>query len=575
MADAKPLLSIEFPPTDVGAWRTMVERALGAGAVESKLVTHTLEGIAVRPLYTAADAAASGEGEAPGVPPYRRGAEPIGRWSERRDLRSAIANPDHDAARGEIDRDLKHAARSLWLRFDAGARLGREDAGVVRPGDLEASGLACVSAAQLAALLDGVAFDRVPVALDAGGNALPAAALWVAAARARGIAADALHGSLCADPLGALARDGALPCSLAVARAQLVALARWTSTRAPGLRAACVSSLAYHEAGAHAAQELACTLATGVAYLRWLVDAGMPVDAATGQIEFRVAVASDVFMEIAKLRALRWLWAEIVRAAGGSDDAARAPIHAVTSPRTRTRRDPWVNMVRDTTQAFAAHVGGADAVTTTGFDALWGPSDPLARRIALNAQVLLDEEAHVTRVADPAGGSWYAEALTDALARAAWEAFSAIEREGGMQGALASGRAAREIDEVARTRLARIAGRELAIIGVNEFALPHEEPLVRPPPDAKQLAAARRAWLDRARADAPTLSALRTLAGADRAEVVDAAIETAAAGASLSAITAALAGSDAPATLAALPLRRDAAAHDDPAGDDPAGSRAP
>lgn len=560
MADAKQLLSIEFPPTDVGAWRTMVERALGAGAVESKLVAHTIEGIDVRPLYTAADAPPA-EGEPPGVAPYRRGAEPIGRWSERRDLRSAIADPDHDEARGEIERDLKHAAHSLWLRLDAGARLGREDAGAARPGDLEAPGVACVSAAHLGALLEGVALDRVPVALDAGGNALPAAALLVAAARARGVGADALRGTLCADPLGALARDGALPCSLAVARAQLVALARWASARAPGVRAVCVSGLPYHEAGAHAAQELACTLATGVAYLRWLVDGGVPVDAAAKQIEFRVAVASDVFMEIAKLRALRWLWAEIVRAAGGGDDAARAPVHAVTSARTRTRRDPWVNMVRDTTQAFAAHVGGADAVTTTGFDALWGASDALARRVALNAQVLLDEEAHVTRVADPAGGSWYAESLTDGLARAAWESFGAIERDGGMERTLASGRVAREIETVAKTRLARIAGREQAIIGVNEFALPSEEPLVRAAPDAKKLAAARRGWLDRARADA---SALRAHAGTDRAEVVDAAIESAVAGASLSAITAALAGSDAPAKLPALPMRRDAAAFDDP-----------
>lgn len=186
----------------------------------------------------------------------------------------------------------------------------------------------------------------------------------------------------------------------------------------------------YHEAGASAAQELGCSLAGGVALLRELTSAGLSVEAALGQLEFRYAATADQFLTIAKLRAARRVWARVAEASG-ADAAAGAQLqHAVTSPVMMSRRDPWVNMLRTTVASLAAGVGGADAVTVLPFDHALGLPDGFARRIARNTSTILMEESHVGRVIDPAGGSWYVERLTDELAQAAWTWFQEIERAG-------------------------------------------------------------------------------------------------------------------------------------------------
>ncbi|HMI93745.1 MAG TPA: methylmalonyl-CoA mutase family protein, partial [Polyangiales bacterium] len=400
--------------------------------------------------------------------------------------------------------------------------------------------------------------DRVAVALDAGGNALPVGACWLAAAQLAGRPANELRGSFNADPLGALARDGALPCSLASAQLQVSELAKWCVAHAPGLRALNVSVVPHHEAGAHAAQEIGIALATGVAYLRWLTDAGMSIEQACGQLGFSVAIGSDFFMEIAKLRALRQAWAQVVAACGGSADAQRCAVHAVTSTRTKTLRDPWVNLLRETTEAFAAAAAGADAITTSGFDRLAGNSDAFARRIAGNTQAVLDQEAHVAQVADPAGGAWYVEQLSDQLATSGWTLLQTIERTGGMAQALAAGTVAEAIAGTARERATRIAKRKQAITGVSEFAHVSEDPLVRAAPDWNAIDAQRELVLTAAHATDADAEAV-VLARKNGRGLVQAAIDAARAGATLEQLSRALAGPEAPAKGEPLQLKRDAA----------------
>ena len=197
--------------------------------------------------------------------------------------------------------------------------------------------------------------------------------------------------------------------------APVVALARRCAEEYPGLRALTVDALPYHEAGGSAAQELGCSLATGVAYLRELTEAGLSVEQACAQLEFRYAATADQFLTIAKLRAARRLWARVAEVCGAPGAGAQAQ-HAVTSPVMMTRRDPWVNMLRTTLATLAAGVGGADAVTVLPFDHALGLPDAFARRIARNTSTILVEESHLSRVIDPAGGSWYVERLTDELA---------------------------------------------------------------------------------------------------------------------------------------------------------------
>jgi methylmalonyl-CoA mutase len=395
---------------------------------------------------------------------------PLGRFGERWDARPRFEGADVSRLRNEIQADLARGAQSLWLALDWRASLQ--------------------NARQLGELLADVPLERVTLSLDVGAAALPAAACLVAAAGEHGVPPQRLKAWLNADPLGSLAREGALPGSLDAARDEAVALARWAAEHAPGVRALGVSVVTHHDAGASAAQELAYALATGVSYLRWLCDAGMSLAAACRQLAFTVAVGSDFFVEIAKLRALREAWASVVASCGGDAQAQSTVIHATTATRDKTRRDPWVNLLRETTQAFSAAVGGADAITTAGFDRLLGVSDAFARRIAQNVQVVLDEEAHVARVADPGGGSYYVESLTEQLAARAWSLLQRIEAEGGMAQAVTSGRVAAQIAEVAQARAALIAKRRQPVTGVSEYAHVAETAVERPALERMQAAPA-------------------------------------------------------------------------------------
>lgn len=549
-----------FPEVSYETWRQELEKDGKdgqGGTFEKRLVTRTLEGIDVQPLYRAQDwPSAEDAGGFPGALPYRRGADALGHHGARWDVRVRFEQPDPRVLQSELASELARSPSSLWLCFDQQARSGQALAEPVR-GEYE-RGVPCLTAAQLAQLIAPLPLDALPVWLDAGGNGLAVAACFIAAARARGVQPEQLSGGLSMDPLAALTRDGALPCSLASAQRQAAALAAWCHERAPGLRALCVSVVPHHEAGAHAAQEIGFALATGVAYLRWLTDAGLTIDAACTQLAFRVAVGSDFFMEIAKLRALRQCWAQVVRASGGSAESARVALHAVTSARTKTTRDPWVNMLRETTEAFAAAAGGADAITTHGFDRLAGNSDAFARRIARNLHAVLDEEAHVAQVADPAGGAWYVEQLTDQLAQRGWALLQEIERAGGMAAALTSGAIGEQIATTVQERSARIAKRKQAITGVSEFAKVDEEPLLRPAPDWNGIAKLRAQALSFASKDAAAVAKLREAAASGRG-IMDAALAAATADATLAQISGALGGEETPARCTALQLKRDAA----------------
>ncbi|MGA4988046.1 methylmalonyl-CoA mutase subunit beta [Nonomuraea bangladeshensis] len=390
---------------------------------EEALATATYDGVTLAPLYDAADLPAG-----PGLPPSA-GREPGRPWEVRQ--RHETADPE------AVMTDLENGADSLWL--------------AVAPEDLPR-------------VLGGVHLDLISIVLDAGPRTWQAAEALAALAGDR---AGALRGCLGADPLGDAARSGA-----AADLSVLGRLARLRADRLPGMRAITVDATPYHEAGGSDAEELGCSIATGLAYLRSLTEDGIAAGEAFGLLEFRYAATADQFATIAKLRAARLLWARVAEVC----DAPPAQYqHAVTSAAMMTRRDPYTNMLRTTLACFAAGVGGADAVTVRPFDDALGLPDDFSRRIARNTSTLLVEEAHVARTFDPAGGSWYVERRTADLAERAWEWFQEIEEAGGMT-------AARTLvaDRLAATRARR--ARDLArlrppIVGVSRYP----DPAGRPP----------------------------------------------------------------------------------------------
>jgi len=283
-----------------------------------------------------------------------------------------------------------------------------------------------------------------------------------------------------ADPVGSLARHGFLTNTLDAARIALVARATEALRDTPTKRVITVSSSIFHDAGAGPALETGISIATYVTYLRWLTDAGIAINDAVRTIEVSCSVATDFFGEIAKLRALRLCLAKVIAHSGGTLDPSKVAIHARMSRRSLTQRDPWVNMLRATTEAFAAAAGGANAITTDSYDSLLGSESDLGRRIAENAQIILDEESHVRAVTDPAAGSYYVESLTQEIARAAWKTFTEIETAGGIVAALQNGSVHTSIKAHADKSQAEIRTRKRPITGVSEFALINEPPATSP-----------------------------------------------------------------------------------------------
>ncbi|NUP24862.1 MAG: methylmalonyl-CoA mutase small subunit [Streptomyces sp.] len=447
-------LAAEFPDVSHEQWQRLVAGVLrksgkdveGAQAEEA-LSTALEDGLRTRPLYSAHDAA-----PAPGLPgfaPFVRGSRAEGNTVGGWDVRQRHTTADGAA----ILTDLENGVTSLWLAVGEGG----------------------IPVSSLGGALDGVYLDLAPVVLDAGRDVEPAARELLRLYEERGVAKDVARGNLGADPLGHEARTGQ-----SYDFAQVAGLARLCVEEYPGLRALTVDALPYHEAGGSAAQELGASLATGVAYLRQLTEAGLSVQQACGQLEFRYSATADQFLTIAKLRAARRLWARVAEVCGAPQAGAQVQ-HAVTSPVMMTRRDPWVNMLRATIATLAAGAGGTDSVTVLPFDHALGLPDAFARRIARNTSTILIEESHLARVIDPAGGSWYVERLTDELAQAGWEFFRRIERGGGLADVLRSGQLGQDLADTWQARTAKLAKRREPVTGVSEFPHLAEKPVERRP----------------------------------------------------------------------------------------------
>ncbi|MGV9711248.1 methylmalonyl-CoA mutase family protein [Gordonia sp. NPDC003424] len=423
---------------------------------EALLSTETLDGLTVRPLYTRRDETA--EPGLPGAFPFVRGAD------AHRDVtmgwRVTERFGDDDTAPADTNEAilsaLENGASGLWLRIGAG--IGVDD---------------------LAAVLESVYLDLIPVTLDAGADGI-AAARALLAARA---AADASPRA--ATPTAAtLTSFGFSPLTAAFADQPTVDAADATALALDlpvGVRAFRVDGTHFASAGADNALELGLVTAAAVAHLRDLTAAGLSTPAALQQITFALAADDDQFGTIAKYRALRTIWARVAEVLG-TPEAGAAVTHGVTDLGMASQRDPWVNMLRTTIAAFGAGVGGADQVTVLGFDAAI-PADrrtssaAFSRRIARNTQLLLLEESNIGRVLDPAGGSWFVESLTDDLAAAGWALFTEIEAAGGYRSALDTGWIADRVSAALARRDDSVAHRRTAVTGVNEFPNLEEKPL--------------------------------------------------------------------------------------------------
>jgi methylmalonyl-CoA mutase len=458
-------LAAEFEPVSAADWADRIHSTRG----DSPLVTPLEDGLSVAWLYTPADALASDPGVTPGADPYVRGIRVGEPWA----IRQENGAPARGEANAQILEDLEGGATEVLLRI--------ESDGI--------GGVPARSVDELNETLDGVYLDLAPIALEAG-SAAPSLGralcdLW----SARGVNRSEVRGSIGIDPLGTLARIGAsqdaFAAPLAAAAGQLAEI----QDGFPGVQVLAVDTVPYADAGAGAVFELALAIGSAVAYLRAGEHACLsPEDVARG-LEFRLTVGPDQFLEIAKLRTIRRLWSSVLESCGVPPEQRRSRTYAKTSRRMLSSLDPWVNLLRITSAAFAAGVGGADGVTALPFDEAvgeaFGQPGALGRRLARNTQLVLLEESFLSRVADPSGGSWYVESLTDQLAQRAWEEFQTMERTGGIEAAIASGRLAARLAADTARRQHELSARKRILTGVNAFPLLGDDGLKRSPPDGR------------------------------------------------------------------------------------------
>jgi methylmalonyl-CoA mutase len=437
MAEAKSIAAA-FPAASAEDWRALVAKTLGDKPFDS-LTGATVDGVAIAPLYTETDAPA----------PLAFAPRPFDAdrpW----DLRVSSSHPSPEEANAQILRDLEGGAASALLQLDPSAQ----------------AGVAVGSADDLGRALKGVLLELAPVGLDAGFLG-PKAADWLGAvAKASPAARLLLH----LDPLGAFAEAGASPGPIESHLVSAATLAVRLAETYPQAQLFMASGRVVHEAGGGEAGELAFAAAAAVAYAKALSRAGMPVEDAFARITLGLSAEADYFLTIAKLRAARAIWARITEACGAP---CPARIEARSSHRMLAAQDVWTNMLRLTSAGFGAAVGGADAIVLGAFTDAIGAPTAFARRQSRNTQLVLMEEAHLGRVADPSAGAGYVESLTDGLARAAWAAFQAIEAKGGLIEALSQGHVAQE---VARAVAARDAAGKPKIVGVTAFPPTQDAP---------------------------------------------------------------------------------------------------
>jgi methylmalonyl-CoA mutase len=440
MTDDFPLAA-EFPPATQAEWRKLVDAALKGAAFERRLVSHTYDGLPIEPLYGRARDARPVAGLVPGTA-----------WA----LMQRVDHPDPAAANTQALQDLENGATGLCLVF-AGAPAAH------------GYGLVANDAGTLERALAGVMLELIPLRIETSPFAgRPVASLVIDLVKARKLDPSRLAIDFGLDPIGDMARTGSalLPWAELSARAGATA----ADLRAKGFDKAHLlraDGRAVHEAGGSEAQELAFTLAAGVAYLRLLEADGFTLEQARPRISFLMAADASQFLTIAKFRALRKLWARVEQACGLTSQPAF--ISAETAWRMMTRREPYVNMLRATIAVTAAGVGGANAITVLPFTAALGLPDAFARRAARNTQLILLEESNLFRVSDPAAGSGGIENLTTQMSQAAWSLFQEIEAAGGAAIALEQELIQKKVAVTRAARQAAVARRKDAITGTSDY----------------------------------------------------------------------------------------------------------
>lgn len=532
----------EFTPPTYEEWVDACNALLKGKPFDKLMYTKTYEGITFSPIYTlrtgpdAQDAILPTD-DYPGMGDFMRGQKVNGYkeepWGIAQSCDEALPKENNELLRHEIDR----GSTVYNVRLDASTLHGIDVTDAEKPGE---TGVSLTTLEDVHNLLDGLDLAKYPFMMYTGESALAPLAMVAAAVKAQGKDVSALHGVIGGSPLTQLLTDGKNKESLEKAYDQMAETIRWARKNAPSVATVFITSDVFSLGGAQAVQEIAYTFGVAVEYIREMLKRGISIHDIAQSFYFGFNVGATFFIEIAKLRAARQVWSNIMKAFGAEEEEdCSMKIHAKPAFFTKTIFDVGVNMLRNTTEAFSAVVGGVDTYENAPYDDTVRKGDEFSRRIARNLQIMLQEEFGMLRPIDAAGGSWAIEKLTKEMAEKIWAEFQKIESLGGMTKAIEKGYPQKEIKAVLEKRFKALDLRKDRAVGNNMYPLMGEVLLEARPEDTeaikKELGDAAKAY--RADLDLAFRSQkLAELKDAGEGEAIDKAAAAAAAGATIAEI---------------------------------------
>ncbi|MBW7852060.1 MAG: methylmalonyl-CoA mutase [Rhodospirillales bacterium] len=460
----------EFSKKTLADWQALAAKDL-KGASPDTLVWNTPEGIAVKPLYTARDLEDLQHLESlPGFPPFLRGPRATmyahRPWTVRQYAGFSTAEESNAFYRA----NLAAGQMGLSVAFDLATHRGYDSDHPRVVGDVGKAGVAIDSVEDMKILFDGIPLDRMSVSMTMNGAVLPVLAGYIVAAEEQGVPQELLAGTIQNDILKEFMVRNTYIYPPEPSMRIVADIIEYTARHMPKFNSISISGYHMQEAGATQVQELAFTLADGLEYVRYALARGLKIDEFAPRLSFFFAIGMNFFMEVAKLRAARLLWAKMIAQFDPQKPMSMAlRTHCQTSGVSLTEQDPYNNVIRTTIEAMAAVLGGTQSLHTNALDEAIALPTPFSARIARNTQLIIAEESGIPRVVDPLGGSYYVESLTASLAEEAWKLIQEVEALGGMTKAVASGMPKMRIEEAAARRQARIDRGEETIVGVNKY----------------------------------------------------------------------------------------------------------
>ncbi len=475
--DENGLLFGEFKAPTYEEWKEAATVLLKGKPFDKAMYTKTPEGITLQPIYTKEHLEELPHSDSlPGFPPYVRGTKADGNlnepWLVSQEVYAGTPKAFNEAILNDLFRGLTVLNMGLDMPTQFGIDPDHESAE-----NVGFKGVSISSLEDLNNAFQDLVLEVLPIHINSGMNPVPMTAMIGAHLESKELTFSSMKGILGYDPIGMLSKHGDLSVSLSEAYDLMADVTKWVAGENSEVRTILVEGHPYHDGGADAIQELAYAMAIGVEYIKEMLDRGMDIESITSKMAFSFSLGSNFFMELSKIRAARLMFSKIVEAFGGSAEAQKIFTHAKTSSWTKTVYDPYVNMLRNASEAFSGAVAGVDSLSVLPFDEPIREADEFSRRVSRNVQAILQDECNFTQPIDPAGGSWYIESLTNEIAQKSWDIFQDIESKGGFSKMLLKGEVQSAVEMKYEGKFKNMAKRKHVWVGVNMYANMTEEKL--------------------------------------------------------------------------------------------------